>query len=141
MELRAKEANLQFKLDGVPLGNSFLTVMNFSLKADVEKAKKRFIGEKRAAGDLDVKGYDFSFKIQKRAHDWWALWKKFEAAELNGDAFPVLTIAVSAIYRNSGSNIKTYVLHGDLVLSINDDIPEGYQEVTVEGFCSYATGN
>lgn len=141
MELRAKEANIQLKLNGQALGGSFLTVTNFSAKSDAEKSKNRYIGNKRFSADLDVRGYDFSFKIRKRDHVWFELWKKFETAEFNGDAFPTVTITVSAVYRNSGGKIKTYVLHGDLVLTINDDIPDGYQEVSVDGCCSFATGS
>lgn len=142
MEIRAKEATVQVKLDGVPLDGSFLTITNFSLKSDIDKPKKMFIGDKRFRADLNVKGYEFSFKIQKRDHRWWTLWKKFEQAEFNGDTFPVVTIAVSYAYRNAGGLSKVVVLHGDLILSINDDIPgDGYQEVSIDGCCSYATGN
>lgn len=139
-EIRAKEATIQMKLDGQRLGGSMLTVKNFSLKSDADITKKRFIGDKRSRADLDVKGYDFSFKLEKRDHIWWTLWKKFELAELSGQPFPDFQISVTFAYRGGTGLTKTIVLHGDAVFKLSDDIPEGYQEVSVDGSCSYASG-
>lgn len=141
-EIRNKEATIQVTLDGQRLGGSFSTVKGFNLKPDVELAKKRFTGMKRAAGDLDIKGYGFSFKTEKRDHLWWTLWKKIEQAETNGLPFPVISLAITYSYRDGSGNLKTVVLHGDLVIMLSsDDIPEGYQENSWEGFCSFASGN
>jgi len=143
-EIRAKEATVQVTVAGQRRGGSFLTISDVSIKPDVEIMKKRFTGEKRQVGDLDVKGYDFSFKIQKRDHVWWQTWKEFEAAELAGLEFPVMSVAITATYRGGGGLVKTITLHGGLVFKIDDDNigsdAGSYQEVSCSGTCSFASG-
>lgn len=140
-EIRAKEASVQLTMDGQRLGGSMLAIKNFSLKPDVELVKKMFIGDKRFRGDMNIKGYGFSFKIEKRDHIWWTVWKKFEAAEANGTAPPVVSIASTASYRGGATGVKTITLHGDLMMMMSgDETPEGYAEVSFEGICSYASG-
>lgn len=142
MEIRAKDATYQITVDGVRQGGSFATIKDITIRPDVEIAKKRFAGEKRHRGDLDVKGYDFSFKNEKRDHTWWTIWKKFETAENNGNPFPVVTIAVTARYRDGSGNLRTITLHGDLVMKPDEDsMPlDQYQEVSWSGTCGYASG-
>ncbi len=140
-EIRNKEASVQIKIDGQTLGGSMLTIKGFNLKPDVEMAKKRFTGEKRFRPDLDIKGYDFNFKTEKRDHVWWVLWKKIEQAELNGQPFPVINLSITYAYRDGSGALKTVTLHGDLVMKMaGDDLPDGYQETSWEGACSYASG-
>ena len=141
-ELRNKDATIQVKVDGTPLTSSFLTISSFNLKPEAEILKKRFTGEKVSRADLDVKGYDFTFKTQKRAHDWWVLWQKIVSAERAGQPLPTITLTITYSYRDGSGLLKTVVLHGDLVMKITgDDIPDGYQETSWEGYCSFATGN
>ena len=76
-----------------------------------------------------------------RTSVWWTLWKKFETAEQSGSAFPVVSIAVTYSYRDGTRLLKTITLHGDLILKQDDNnIPDGYQEVTWSGACSFASG-
>jgi hypothetical protein len=141
-EIRNKDATVQIKVDGQALGGTMLAIKGFNLKSDTEMMKKRFTGDKRFRGDLDVKGYDFTFKTEKRDHIWWSLWKKIEQAEFAGVDLPVITLAITYAYRDGTGLLKTVVLHGDLILKMSgDDIPEGYQEVSWEGICSFASGN
>ncbi len=141
-ELRAKEATAQVTVDGVRQGGSFLTIHDINVKPDVDIAKKRFTGMKRAQGDLDVKGFGFTFKTEKRDHRWWEVWKKFEAAEENGDPFPVVTLAITHSYRDGSGQLRTVTLHGDLVMyPDSDDIPQdNYLKTSWTGFASYAAG-
>lgn len=142
IELRNKDATVQLTVDGTRLGGSMLAIKGFNIKPESEITKKRFTGDKRFRADLDVKGYDFSFKTEKRDHIWWALWKQIEQAEISGQQLPVISIAVTYSYRDSSGLLKTIVLHGDLVMKISgDDIPDAYQETSWEGSCSYASGN
>lgn len=142
IEIRNKDATIQITVDGTRLGGSMLAIKGFNLKPDAEISKKRFTGDKRFKADLDVKGYDFNFKTEKRDHIWWSLWKKFEQAESAGTQLPVVSLAITYSYRDGTGQLKTVVLHGDLVLKMSgDDIPEQYQETSWEGCCSFASGN
>ena len=142
LEIRNKDANIQLTVDGQRLGGSFLTIKGFDLTPDVEMPKKAFTGDKRKAPDLNIMGYGFKFKTEKRDHVWWTLWKKIEQAEIAGQPFPVISIAVTYSYRDGSGLLKTVVLHGNLLMHISgDSIPEQYQETSWDGYCSYATGN
>lgn len=142
IELRNKDATVQITVDGQRLGGSMLTIQGFNLKPEAEIMKKRFTGDKRFKADIDVKGYDFNFKTQKRDHVWWTLWKKIEQAEFAGTQLPVITLAITYSYRDGTGLVKTVVLHGDLVMKISgDDLPEQYQETSWDGSCSFASGN
>jgi hypothetical protein len=140
-EIRAKEANAQLTVDGRRLGGSFSTIKDLSIKPDKEIAKKRFPGMKRAVGDLDIKGYDFSFKTEKRDHAWRTVWGLFEQADKNGTVFPVVTIAITYSYRDGSSDVRTNTLHGDLILALDDtNLPEsGYLMDSWTGFGSFFT--
>lgn len=140
-EIRAKEANIQITVAGQRLGGSFATIKDLSIKPDVTLDKKRFPGMKRAVGDLDIKGFDFSFKTEKRDHTWKTLWRMVEQADKNGQPFPVITLAVTYSYRDGSNDVRTNTLHGDLVLKLDDDnIPEsGYQMDSWTGFSSFWT--
>lgn len=140
-ELRNKDATIQIKLNGQRLGGSFLSISGFNLKPEVDMPKKRFTGDKRARADLDVKGYGFDFKTEKRDHIWWTVWKLIEQAELAGQPLPVISLSVTFSYRDGTGLLRTIVLHGDLVMHITgDSIPEQYQETSWTGYCSFATG-
>lgn len=141
-EIRNKDATIQVTVDGVRLQGTFLSIKGFNLKSDAEVTKKRFTGDKRFRGDLDVKGYEFNFKVEPRDHIWWTLWKKIEQAETNGQPLPVISLAITYSYRDGVGNLRTVTLHGDLVMKLSgDDIPEGYNEASWEGVCSFASGN
>lgn len=141
-EIRAKEARAQLTVDNRPLSGSFATIHDISVKPDADIAKKRFTGEKRFRGDLDVKGWDFSFKTEKRDHLWMELWDLIQDAEINGQPLPDITLEISYAYRDGSSILRTISLHGDLVMKLDDDsIPkDGYQMNSWSGVCSYNTG-
>lgn len=140
-EIRAKEANIQITVDGQRLGGSFSTIHDLSIKPDAEISKKRFPGQKRFAGDLDVRGYDFSFKTQKRDHLWKTLWALIEKADKNGTTFPTITLAVTYTYRDNASDVRSNTMHGDLVMKMDDtSVPEsGYLMDSWSGCCGFFT--
>lgn len=140
-EVRAKEANIQITVNGQRLGGSFSTVHDLTVKPDVQLDKKRFPGQQRAVGDLDIKGYDFSFKHEKRDHSWATLWKLYEDASDNGTPFPEVSLTVTYSYRDGVGAVRTKTLHGDLVLKLDDDsVPkDGYLGGSWTGFCAYWT--
>lgn len=140
-EIRSKEANIQIKVDGQRLGGSFSTVHDLSIKPDAELSKKRFPGMKRFVGDVDVRGYDFSFKTQKRDHLWKTLWSLIEKADKNGTTFPVITLSVTYTYRDNTGDVRTGTLHGDLVMKLDDtNVPEaGYLMDSWSGVCANFT--
>lgn len=139
-EIRAKEARAQLTVAGSRLGGSFSTIHDISVKPDVDLQKKRFTGEKRAKGDLDIKGWDVSFKTEKRDHMWSQLWAMIEQAELNGDPMPEISLTITYTYRDGSRLLRTETL-GDLVLKMDENsIPkDGYQMNSWTGFCSYNT--
>lgn len=140
-EIRAKEARAQLTVDGVRLGGSFSTIHDISVKPDASITKKRFTGEKRARGDLDVVGWDVSFRTEKRDHLWSQLWDLIQDCEINSRPLPDIVLTLSYSYRDGSGIIKTAALSGDLVLKMDDDnIPkDGYQTNSWTGFCSYNT--
>lgn len=137
-EIRAKEARAQLSLGGTRLGGSFSTIHDISVKPDAEILKKRFTGQKRAEGDIDIKGWDVSFKTEKRDHLWNQLWATIEKAELNGDPLPDITLTLTYTYRDGSKVLRTETL-GRLVLKMDENsIPkDGYQMNSWTGFCSY----
>jgi hypothetical protein len=140
-EIRAKEARAQITVDNVPFGGSFSTIHDIDVKPDASIAKKRFTGEKRARGDLDVTGWDISFKTEKRDHLWSELWALIEAAEINSDPLPDIVITLSYEYRDGSHIVRTETLSGDMALKMDSNsIPkDGYQMNSWTGFCSYNT--
>jgi hypothetical protein len=142
-EIRAKEARAQIKVDGVPLGGSFATIHDIDVKPDAAIAKKRFTGEARARGDIDVTGWDISFKTEKRDHTWAQLWALIEDAELNARPLPDISLVISYRYRDGSNLIKSATLSGDMALKMDSDsIPQsGYQMNSWSGFCSYNTAS
>lgn len=142
-EIRAKEARVQLTVDGVPLNGSFTTIHDLSVKPDADISKKRWTGEKRFRGDMDIKGWDFSFKTEKTDHLWQDLWDQIQDAELNAQPMPDITIDISYQYRDGSQVLKTVTLHGDLVLKMDENsIPnDGYQSNSWSGICSYNTGS
>lgn len=137
-EIRAKEARAQLSVNGTRLGGSFSTIHDISVKPDAEISKKRFTGQKRAEGDIDIKGWDVSFKTEKRDHTWSALWALIEKAELNGDPMPEITLTLTYSYRDGSRLLRTESL-SNLVLKMDENsIPkDGYQTNSWTGFCSY----
>jgi len=141
--IRFSEATIQFTVDGQRVEGSFATAHDISIKPDAEITKFRDAGEKRFHADLDVKGYDFSFKLRKADHVWWTTWQKFEAAERQGREFPVMSIAITGRYRGASNQLRTITLHGGLVFKIDNDSvgsDGAYQEVDISGSCAEATG-
>lgn len=138
-EIRAKEARVQITVDSVRLGGSFSTIHDISVKPDASIAKKRFTGEQRARGDLDVIGWDISFKTEKRDHLWAQLWDKIQEAELNAQPLPEIVLTLTYRYRDGSAILRTTSLSGDLILKMDEDsIPkDGYQANSWTGFCSY----
>lgn len=140
-EVRAKEATIQLTVNGQRLGGSFSTIHDLTIKPDAKIDKKRFPGQKRAVGDLDIMGVDFSFKNELRDHSWKTLWKMYEDADKNGVPFPEVSMAVTYAYRDGSNNVRTGTLHGDVVLKLDDgNVPkDGYLANSWSGFCSYWT--
>lgn len=140
-QIRAKEARFELYKDGVRVGGSFSTAHDISIKPDATIAKKRFTGEARARGDLDVVGYDVTFKTEKSDHIWSDLWNEIEEAEANGLDLPDISIVMTYAYRGLGGNVRTVVLHGDPSMKMDDDnVPQsGYQGNSWSCFFSYAT--
>ncbi len=140
-EIRAKEGRAELYKDGVRQGGSFSTIYDISVKPDASITKKRFTGEARARGDLDVVGVDCSFKTEKRDHLWSDLWQAIQEAEENGLDLPDISIVITYAYRGGGGAVKTVVLHGDPAMKMDDDsIPmSGYQVNSWTAFFSYAT--
>lgn len=140
-EIRAKEATIQLTVNGQRLGGSFATIHDLSIKPDKKIDKKRFPGQKRAAGDVDYIGVDFSFKSEKRDHQWKTVDKLFQDADKNGTPFPEVSIAVTYAYRDGTGNVRTGTLHGDLILVLDDtNVPkDGYLGDSWSGFCSFFT--
>ena len=138
-EIRAKESRVEVTVNGQTLGGSFATIHDVDVKPDVSIEKKRFTGMKRALGDLDVKGYDFSFKTEKRDHLWMQLWDLIQQAELNGQPLPEITLTLTYNYRDGSGQPKVDTLAGGMVLKMDSNsIPkDGYQGATWTGFCSY----
>lgn len=141
-EIRAKEARAQLRVNGQRLGGSFSTIHDISVKPDAEIMKKRFTGQKRAEGDIDVKGWDVSFKTEKRDHTWALLWAMIEQAELNGDPLPEISLTLTYSYRDGSKLLRTETL-GKLVIKMDENsIPkDGYQGNSWTGFCSYNTAS
>lgn len=137
-EIRSKEARVQISVDGVRLGGSFQTIHDVSFKPDSQIQKKRFTGEARARGDIDVMGYDISFKSEKRDHVWWDLWNLIQEAERNRRPLPDIVITVTYGYRDGSGLTRSIAYSGDLVLKMDEDsIPkDGYQVNSWTGFCS-----
>lgn len=140
-QIRSKEARVQLTVDGVRLGGSFLTIHDVSVKPDAAIAKKRFTGEKRARGDIDVVGYDISFKTEKNDHTWWSLWSRIQDAERNNRPLPDIVMTITYTYRDGSGLQRSVGLSGDMVLKMDEDnIPkDGYQMVSWTGFCSDST--
>ncbi len=140
-EIRAKEARAQLTVNGARLGGSFSTIHDVSVKPDAQIAKKRFLGEKRARGDLDIVGYDISFKTEKRDHLWWQLWNLIQEAERNSRPLPEIVLTLSYGYRDGSGVVRSIGLSGDMVLKMDEDnIPkDGYQMNSWTGFCSDST--
>lgn len=136
-QIRSKEAQVQIKKDGRRLGTTMKLILDFKANPDAEIKKTRFVGDKRHTPDLDVKGYDFSFKTQKRDHVWFELWNEIQQADENGAEGPDISLAVTYSYR--GGTTETVVLHGELVMKIDDDeIPaDDYLTVSWSGSCQF----
>lgn len=142
-EIRAKEARVQLTVDGVRLGGSFATIHDLSVKPDAAISKKRFTGEKRARGDLDVVGWDISFKTEKRDHLWQQLWDLIQDNELNGRPLPDISMTITYSYRDGSRIARNDTLSGDFVLKMDENsIPrDGYQMNSWTGFCSHNTAS
>ena len=142
-EIRAKEARVQLTVDGVRLGGSFSTIHDLSVKPDATNSKKRFTGEARGRGDLDVVGWDFTFKSEKRDHLWSTLWSRIQEAERNSKPLPDITLTVTYKYRDGSGILRSESLSGDLVMKMDENsIPlNGYQVNTWTGFCGENTAS
>lgn len=142
-EIRAKEARFRVTVDGVKLGGSFSTAYDINVKPDANIAKKRFTGENRARGDLDIMGWDISFKTEKRDHLWSQLWQLIQDAEENHRPLPDISITITYTYRDGSGLTKSETLSGDMVLKMDENsIPQsGYQVNSWTGFCSNNTAS
>lgn len=137
--IRSSEANVQLTVDNVSLGGTFLTIYDLSVKPDAEIVKKRYIGMKRAKGDVVIKGWGLSFKTEKSDHAWMELWDLIQDRELKDQPLPDIVMTITYSYRDGSGRRKVVELSGDLVLLLEDDnYPgEGYQACSWSGFCSY----
>lgn len=131
--IRTKEATIQVSIDGVRQSWSGL-IKDLSIKPDVDRAKFRHVGAKRSTGDLDIKGFDVSFKTSIQTHAWWDVVKAMMEAERNGQDMPEVSIAITYAYR--GSATRTVTLHTDAILFPDDfTIPESdYLTLSWSGF-------
>lgn len=141
-EIRSKECRVQLTVDGIRLGGSFNTIHDISVKPDATIAKKRFTGEKRARGDIDILGWDITFRTEKRDHLWFQLWELIQDAELNGRPAPDISMTLSYRYRDGSNLVKTSTL-SEITLKMDEDsVPkDGYQMNSWTGFCSHNTGS
>lgn len=131
--IRTKEATVQVTIDGVRQPWS-RRIKNFSIKPDVERPRTRHVGQARAAGDIDIKGYEATFKCNRSDHGWMDVINRVQSADRTGQPLPVVSIAVTYSYRTGQS--KTVTLSGGRDLFPDDlDIPEsGYIEDSWTGF-------
>lgn len=136
-QIRSKEAQVQIKKDGQRLGTTMRLILDFKVDSDAEIKKTRFVGDARSTPDLDVKGYDFSFKCQKRDHVWFDLWNEIQQADEFGAEGPEITLTITYAYR--GITRSTVVLHGELVLKMDSaEIPsDDYLPVSWSGSCQF----
>lgn len=139
-QIRFKESTVQLTKSGIRQVGSLLKILEFKVDTDAEIQKTRFVGEKRTTPDLDVMGYNFSFKNQVRDRRWFTLWNEIQIAEENGVDLPELSIAVTDAYRD-GSNL-TLVLHGEMVLKMDsNEVPSGdYRTTSWSGYCQFCNG-
>jgi len=140
-EIRAKEARPQLTVDGQPIGGSFMTIHDLVIKPEVDMTQKRFTGEKRFRGDLDIKGWSFSFKTEKTDHVWAELWDLIQDAELNNRPLPEITLDITYTYRDGSNVLRTVSLHGDLVMKMDENsiANNAYQTNSWSGICAYNT--
>jgi hypothetical protein len=129
-------------VNGRRLGGSFTKVTELDITPAAEIVRTQFAGEPRESGDLDMRGYEYSFKTHVERHDWFDLWKQIEQAEENGEELPAVSLAVT--YRYRGAPLKTVTLHGDCILKLDkggswSDAGE-YIPAEWSGFCQRADG-
>jgi len=136
-QIRSKEAQVQIKKDGQRLGTTMRLILDFKVNPDAEIKKTRFVGNARHTPDLDVKGYDFTFKTQKTDHVWFELWDEIQLADELGAEGPEITLTVTYAYR--GKAARTVVLHSEFVMKMDDDEVGGddYQTVSWSGSCQF----
>ncbi len=137
---RAKEATVQITKSGKRLSGSMLKIFNFRIEPEVEIQKPRTVGESRARGDLDVKGFNFSFQSYVSDKEWLALWSEIGKCDELGTPFPEISIAVTIAHRSGAP--ANFTLHGDLVMHLSPlERPEdGYVTHSWTGYCSYMDG-
>lgn len=142
-EIRAKEARVTLRVDGVALGGSFSTIHDIDVKPDAEITKKQFTGDQRARGDIIIRGYDISFKSEKRDHLWSQLWRLIEECESSGRPLPDIVMTLTYGYRDGSGLLHNETLSGDMVLKMDSNsIPkDGYQMNQWTGFCSHNTAS
>lgn len=131
--IRTKEATIQVTIDGVRQPWS-RDIKDLSIKPDVERMRTRHVGQARAAGDIDIKGYEVTFKCNRSNHGWMDVIERVQRADRNGDVLPVISIAITYAYRDGQT--RTVTLSGGRDLFPDDlGIPEsGYLEDSWSGF-------
>lgn len=132
---RAKEATIQVTVDGVRQRWSRM-IKNFKIKPDAERPRTRHVGQARAQGDIDIKGYELTFSCNRSDSGWWDLINAVQTADRNGAALPQITVAITYKYRGGASHTTT--LSGCVDLFPDDlDTPEsGYLTDSWTGFFS-----
>lgn len=140
-EIRAKEARIQLTVDGIRLGGSWSTIHDFVAKPDATITKKRFTGEARSRGDIEVNGWDLTWKTEKRDHLWSRVWKLIQDAEQNSRPLPDIVMTVSYRYRDGSGIVNTTSFQGDMVMKMDENsIPvNGYQGNSWSAFCGFDT--
>lgn len=138
--IRSKEAQVLFVVDGVRLGQSMRKVRNFSITPDAEITKTMFVGERRANGDLDIRGYDFSFEVHLLNRDWFDLWEDIQNAEEQGNELPEIAVLVNFAYRGNPSH--AIAIQDDVILKLDTfDNPDGdFAGATWSGFGQTVNG-
>lgn len=141
--IRFPEAKVQLTVDGKRYGDS-LTVTDWEISPRAELQYTRSAGEARDINDLDIAGYTFKFSAQTNDRTWFDLWKKFDRAQKNGDAMPVVSFSVTENYRGTPApNALTLVCHGDTMLMIDSRSGPGgadYLKTSWSGACQEMDG-
>lgn len=132
-DIREKEVLIQVTQDS---RRRSLRATDLAIKPKVERPTSRAAGEKRDQGDIDVSGFDVTFKTSIPDHVWYEIMKETEEAERLGTTMPEVSIAVTFAYR-AGIGSRTVTLAGNGATLFPDDITvpgKGYVMASWTGF-------
>ena len=140
LPIRFKEVFVQVTVNGRRQGGTFQNIRQVTITPQAEIKKTKYAGEQRARPDLEIDGYDFTFQANESDLQWLQVWKLFEDAEANGEPFPVVSLAVTNVYR--GEPRRTVVLYGNLIMKLDErSASDGdYAQQTWSGACQFLQG-